>query len=69
MRARVDDPVHVQVEVVDGGYGRTGPKSTIQYVGILVGEPAEHLGYAEEGGGGGGRASGGPDAAARRRRR
>ena len=69
VRARVDDPVHVQIEVVDGGDGRPGPEPAVQYVGILVGEPAEHLGYAEEGGGGGGRAAGGPDAAARRRRR
>jgi hypothetical protein len=47
--ARVDESVHVEVEVVDGRDGRGGSQSMIEDVGILVRQPAEHLGDAEEG--------------------
>mmetsp|Transcript_20651 Transcript_20651/g.43398 ORF Transcript_20651/g.43398 Transcript_20651/m.43398 type:complete len:218 (+) Transcript_20651:1816-2469(+) len=55
VRAGVDDAVHVEVEVVDWGDGGGGTKAPVEDVGVLVCEPAEHFGDAEESGGRGGR--------------
>ena len=51
MGAGVDDAVHVEVEVVDGGDGLGGAEAAVEDVGVLVGQPAEHFGDAKEGGG------------------
>ncbi len=41
----MDDAVHVEVEVVDWGEGVTGGgETTVEDVGVLVCEPAEHFG-------------------------
>lgn len=46
----MDYPVHIEVEVVDGGYvGFSAGEATVEDVGVLVGEPAEHFGDSKEG--------------------
>mmetsp|Transcript_39618 Transcript_39618/g.84508 ORF Transcript_39618/g.84508 Transcript_39618/m.84508 type:complete len:257 (-) Transcript_39618:339-1109(-) len=47
--ARVDDAVHVEVEVIDGRDGRGRPETTVEDVRILICQPAEHFRDAEEG--------------------
>lgn len=51
MGAGVDYAVHVEVEVVDGGdvvaiFAAAGAETSIEDVGVLIGEPAEHFGDA-----------------------
>ena len=49
MGTRVDDTVHVEVEVVNGGdVFAGGAETTVEDVGVLIGEPAKHFGDAVE---------------------
>mmetsp|Transcript_6834 Transcript_6834/g.20360 ORF Transcript_6834/g.20360 Transcript_6834/m.20360 type:complete len:225 (-) Transcript_6834:1390-2064(-) len=48
--ARMNDPVHVQIEIIDGDVGRQSLRQSTVDRGILIGQPAEHFGYAAQGG-------------------
>ena len=52
MRAGVDDAVHVEVEVVHLAIDVEAVVDALVDIGILIGQPPEHLGDAMEGRGG-----------------
>ena len=48
MRARVDYPIHIEVEVVNWGNGIARIETFVEDIGILISQPTEHFGNAEE---------------------
>jgi hypothetical protein len=44
----VDYPIHIEVEVVNWGNGIARIETFVKDIGILISQPAEHFGDAEE---------------------
>ena len=49
MRTRVNNPIHIEIKVIDNLISRQSLIETTVDVGVLVGEPTEHLWDTEQG--------------------